>query len=222
MTIAPEVPGAQELIRYCRTHNVELAIGHSNAAYDQVVAAADAGVRQATHLFNGMQGLHHRQPGTVGGALSDDRIYAQIIVDGIHLHPAIVDITVKVKGIDRTILITDAMRAAGLPDGEYELGGQKAFVREGAARIENGSLAGSTLMMDRAVRNTMQFTGLDFAHAIQMATRVPAEAMGIEDRYGIIQVGANADLAFFNDRHQVLASMVAGEFVFQEKKVFKG
>ena len=89
-------------------------------------------------------------------------------------------------------------------------------------RIENGSLAGSTLMMDRAVRNTMQFTGLDFARAIQMATRVPAEAMGIEDQYGIIQVGANADLAFFNDRHQVLASMVAGEFVFQEKMVFKG
>ena len=91
---------------------MELAIGHSNAAYDQVVAAADAGVRQATHLFNGMQGLHHRRPGTAGGVLSDERIYAQVIVDGIHLHPAIVDITVKVKGIDRTILITDAMRAA--------------------------------------------------------------------------------------------------------------
>jgi N-acetylglucosamine-6-phosphate deacetylase len=221
MTVAPEIPGAGELLRYCRAHNVELAIGHSNAAYDQVVAAADAGVRQATHLFNGMLGLHHRRPGTAGGALSDERIYAQVIVDGIHLHPAIVDMAVKLKGIDRTILITDAMRAAGLPDGAYELGGQKVFVREGAARIENGSLAGSTLMLDRAVRNIMTFTGLDFAHAVQMATRVPAEAMGIEDQYGIIQVGANADLAFFDDEHQVAASMVAGEFKYKDKAVFK-
>lgn len=220
MTIAPEVPGVDELIRYCREHGVELAIGHSCASYDQVIAAADAGVRQATHLFNGMLGLHHRKPGTVGGVLSDDRIYAQLIVDGIHLHPAIVNLAVKLKGIDRTILITDAMRAAGLPDGEYELGGQEVFVQDGAARIANGSLAGSTLMMDQALRNTMEFTGLDFAQVIQMATRVPAEAMGIADQYGTVHTGFAADLTFFDRDYQVVSTMVTGDFKYQDKDKF--
>jgi len=217
ITVAPEIPGAEELIRCCVQHGVRVAVGHSNASNEQVRAAADLGLSQATHLFNAMAGLHHREPGTVGGVLLDERIFAQIIADGIHLHPAIVKLVVQTKGLERTILITDAMRAAGLPEGEYELGGQEVFVREGAARIANGSLAGSTLMLDTAVRNTMRFSGLDFREVIQMATRVPAEAMGIEAERGIIAVGKRADLAFFDREYQVKAAMVAGEFKYQNE-----
>jgi len=219
ITVAPEIPGAEALIRYCVQHGVQVAVGHSRASYEQVRAAADLGMSQATHLFNGMAGLHHREPGTVGGVLLDERIYAQIITDGIHLHPAIVRLVVKTKGIERTILITDAIRAAGLPDGEYELGGQRVFVREGAARIANGSLAGSTLMLDQAVRNTMQFTGLDFQQVIQMATRVPAEAMGIAAERGSIRIGRLADLAYFDHRYAVMAAMVAGEFKYKDEMI---
>ena len=219
ITIAPELDGMDDLIRFCVDNGVRLAIGHSEANFNQVIHAADLGVNQATHLFNGMRGLHHREPGTAGGILYDDRIYAQIITDGIHLHPAIVKITVQAKGIEKTILITDAMRAAGLPDGAYELGGQAVSVINGAARIANGSLAGSTLTLDQAIRNTMKFTGLDFQTVIQMATIVPARAMGIDDRKGKIAVGADADLAFFNKDHSVAAAMVGGQIKYKDAEL---
>ena len=137
---------------------VEFAIGHSGADYETVKNAVDHGLRQATHVFNGMKGIDHRQPGTVGAVLSDDRIYAQVIADGIHLHPAIIKIIVRCKGIRRTILITDATRAAGLQDGEYEAGGLKYIVKQNIARTYDGGLAGSTLTMDAAIQNMAHFT----------------------------------------------------------------
>mgnify|MGYP000953369586 CR=1 FL=1 len=215
LTFAPELDGSDDLIHFCVENEVELAIGHSNATLDQVLHAANLGVKQATHLFNGMSGLHHREPGTVGGILYDPRIYAQVIADGIHLHPAIVELTIAVKGIDCVILITDAMRATGLPDGEYELGGQAVRVADGAARIANGSLAGSTLTLDQAIRNTIEFTKLDFQSVLKMATSTPATAMGISDRKGFIRVGNDADLTFFDSTYHVIATMVGGEFKFQ-------
>lgn len=210
ITIAPELKGMDELIQYCRRNDVEVAVGHSDATFDQVKHAADLGLRQATHLFNGMQGLHHREPGTVGGVLSDPGIYAQIITDGIHLHPAIVDLVIKVKGIDHTILISDSIRASGLADGDYDLGGQTVTVVNGSARIANGSLAGSTLALDQAVRNTMEYSGLDFPTVIQMATSVPAAAMNIADRKGAVEINHDADLVFFDQQYQVVTTMVDG------------
>lgn len=218
ITIAPELEGADEMIRYCRKHEVEVAVGHSGASFEQVVHAADLGLSQATHLFNGMQGLHHREPGTVGGALWDSRIFAQVITDGIHLHPAIVDLIVKIKGIDRTILISDSIRACGLSDGKYDLGGQTVNVRNGEARIENGSLAGSTLTLDQAVRNTMDFTGLDFEVVVAMATAVPAQAMKIAGSKGSIKAGCDADLAFFDNDFKVAATMINGSIKYQRNK----
>jgi len=215
ITVAPELDGADELIRYCRKHEIEVAVGHSDASFEQVVHAADLGLSQATHLFNGMQGLHHREPGTVGGALWDPRIFAQMITDGIHLHPAIVDLIIKIKGIDRTILISDSIRACGLADGKYDLGGQTVNVKNGEARIENGSLAGSTLMLDQAIRNTMKFTGLDFKVVAAMATAVPARAMKIEGTKGSIKAGCDADLAFFDNDFQVNATMINGSVKYQ-------
>jgi N-acetylglucosamine-6-phosphate deacetylase len=219
ITIAPEIEGMDEFIKYCVTHKVELAIGHSSASYEQVIHAADLGVRQATHLFNGMQGLHHREPGTAGGILSDERIFAQIIVDGHHLHPAIVKLIITVKGIDHTILISDAIRATGLSDGKYDLGGQEVTVVDGIARISNGSLAGSTLTLDEAIRNTMNFTGLDFKHVLPMATRVPAEAIHIAHKKGYIRVGYDADLTFFDTSFRVISTLVGGKLIFCKNKI---
>lgn len=213
ITIAPELDGMDEFIRFCVDHNIELALGHSQATYEQVLHAADLGAKQATHLFNGMLGLHHREPGTVGGVLADKRIYAQIIVDGVHLHPAIVKLVTQVKGIDHTILISDAMRATGLDNGKYDLGGQEVSVMDGVARIANGALAGSTLTLDKAIQNTMSFTGLDFQQVLPMATRVPAQALHWDDHKGAIKAGFDADITFFTPAHEVVASMVAGKMV---------
>ena len=215
ITIAPELPGANPLIAAGTAQGIEFAIGHSGASYEQVVAAADNGVRQATHTFNGMLGLHHRNPGTLGGVLTDDRIYAQIIADGIHVHQAMVKLLVRAIGIHRAILITDSMRAAGLADGDYDLGEQPVTVRDGVARIANGSLAGSTATLDAVLRNVMNFTGLSLPEAIPMATSVPAEAMHLTGRKGAIIPGADADLIFLNDTYQICKTIIAGNVVYE-------
>ncbi|HAF62153.1 MAG TPA: N-acetylglucosamine-6-phosphate deacetylase [Anaerolineaceae bacterium] len=217
ITVAPELEGSDDLIQYCIQRKVAIAIGHSGASYEQVTHASDLGASQATHLFNGMLGLHHRELGTAGAVLCDERLYAQIIADGIHLHPAIIKLIIKAKGIDRVILITDAMRATGLPDGEYDLGGQLVHVANGTARIANGSLAGSTLTLDQAIRNTMEFTGLPFQSVLEMASSVPAKAMGITETKGFIRSGNDADLTFFDPNYQVKATMIAGELKYKDK-----
>ena len=149
VSLAPEVPGARELIAYALGQGAAAAVGHSSANYDQVRAAVGWGVNQSTHTYNAMQGMHHREPGTTGAVLTSDEIYAQIIVDLVHVHPAMVDLLVRAKGVGRTVLVTDAMRAAGMPDGVYDLGGQQVTVVGGQARLSSGHLAGSTLTMDR-------------------------------------------------------------------------
>jgi len=214
ITIAPELEGSEKLIKYGIERGTEFAIGHSAASYEEVVHAADLGVRQATHIFNGMKGIHHREPGTVGGILSDDRIYAQVIADGVHLHPAIVKLIIRAKGIERTILISDSMKATGLEDGDYDLGNLFIKVIDGIPRTLSGGLAGSTLTLDQAVRNVMHFASVSFQEAIYMASYSPAEAMHIQDFKGQIQPGADADLTFFNETHNVIATMIKGKFVF--------
>jgi N-acetylglucosamine-6-phosphate deacetylase len=214
VTIAPERSGGLHMISEGLENGIEFAIGHSDAGFDCVTAAADVGLQQATHTFNGMLGLHHRRPGTLGTVLTDDRIYAQVIADGIHVHPAMVKLLVRAKSPQRTILITDAMRAAGLPDGAYDLGKSRVIVTEGIARIAAGNLAGSTLTMDAALRNVMVFTGLTLQEALPMATAVPAEAMNLRHK-GVIDPGADADIIFLDDDLHVALTMVGGRVVFQ-------
>lgn len=215
ITVAPECPGSLALIRHGVEAGVEFAVGHSQASYEQVSEAADLGLRQATHTFNGMLGLHHRSPGTVGAVLADDRIYAQIIADGVHLHPAVVKIVVRAKGLERTILITDAVRAAGLEDGDYTLAGEPITVRDGICRTADGGLAGSTLTLDAAVGNTMRFAGLTLGQALTMATATPAEAMGWSGRKGVLAPGADADVILLDADLNVRLTMVAGRTVFR-------
>jgi N-acetylglucosamine-6-phosphate deacetylase len=215
VSIAPERSGAIAFIQQGVKQGIEFAVGHSGATYAQVIEAADCGLRQATHTFNGMAGLHHREPGTLGAVLTDDRIYAQVIADGVHAHPAAVSLLVRVKGQERTILVTDAIRATGLEDGDYALGDGLIFVENGISRTNSGGLAGSTLMMDKAIRNIIAFTGISFQEAIYMATTTPALAMGIYGEKGVIRPGADADIAVFDKDAQVRMTMVSGRVVYQ-------
>lgn len=216
VSLAPERFGSQAFIDRGIMEGIEFSLAHSGATYEQVIEAANHGLRQATHVFNGMMGLHHRRPGTVGGVLSDQRIYAQLIADGIHVHPSVVDLMVRAKGVSRTILITDAIRAAGLEDGEYDLGVDKIFVKDGVSRTAQGGLAGSTLTLDAAIRNVIQFTGLSFEEALPMATSVPAKAMGWLDKKGELKPGADADIAMFDQDLFVRLAMVSGRVVYQD------
>lgn len=214
ITLAPEVEANRALIPFAVEHGAAVAVGHSAATYDEVLEAVSLGLTQATHTFNGMNGLHHRHPGTVGAVLSCDEIYAQLIVDFIHLHPAVVKILVRAKGLERAVLITDAIRAAGMPDGTYELGGLEVTVKDGAARLASGSLAGSTLTLDRAVRNVMQAMGISFAEALTMATITAAHSIGEAGRKGSLEPGKDADIILVDEAHEVKMTIVGGTVVY--------
>lgn len=217
MTLAPELPGGLDLIDEGRARGIEFAVGHSGADYATLTAAADHGLRQATHTFNGMLGLHHREPGTVGGVLADDRIYAQVIADGVHVHPAVVKLLVRAKGAGRVVLITDSMRAAGLADGTYQLAGQPITVRDGVARTSAGGLAGSTITLDAALRNVLAFAGISLAEGLRMATSTPAEAMGWAGRKGVLAPGADADVVLLDRQLQVRLTIVGGRVVHRSE-----
>ncbi|MGI6376646.1 MAG: N-acetylglucosamine-6-phosphate deacetylase [Anaerolineae bacterium] len=215
ITVAPEYPENLELIRVAASRGVAVTAGHTTATYEQMRRAALCGLSQVTHLFNGMEPLHHRQPGAVGAALSLDAIRCQLIADNIHLHPGVLKLAVRAKGVEGILLVTDAMSGAGMPDGDYELGGQHVIVRDGECRLENGALAGSTLTMDRAVRNIMAACGLGLEGALPMATRVPAASLGLAGRKGTIAAGYDADLIVIDRDVNVYLTMVGGEVVYQ-------
>lgn len=207
MTLAPELPGAMELIRELKRRGVVACAAHSGALAADIHAAADAGLSQITHLFNAQTPLHHREPGVPGAGLADDRLIVQVIADGIHLHPDILRIAALCKGAAGVALISDSMEAAGLPDGQYDLGGQAVYVKEGAARLENGVLAGSTLLMHQAVRNMITLAGIAPETVIPMATSTPADAVGAKG-FGRIEPGAAGVLALM-DRDWRFAGIVA-------------
>ncbi|MCD5408617.1 N-acetylglucosamine-6-phosphate deacetylase [Candidatus Bipolaricaulota bacterium] len=214
VTLAPELPGAAELIAQIKGIGAVPALGHSDASYEQALAAVGKGVKLFTHLFNAMPPLHHRAPGAVGAALDSDA-YVELICDGIHVHPAVVRLVAKVKGYDRVCLVTDAISAAGLSDGNYQLGGLPVKVQDGVARLPDGTLAGSTLTMARAVRNFMEFTGCSLPQAVRCATLNPARLLGIEDRKGSLEVGKDADLVIFDEDLNVHYTILGGEIVYR-------
>jgi len=209
LTIAPEIEGALDLIAEAARLGVCVSLGHSDADMPQAQAAIRAGARHATHTFNAMRALDHRNPGLLGAVLTADALTADIIVDGIHVDPVVVDLFMRAKGLDSAVLITDAISATGMPDGTYTLGGFEVVAREG--RCESGGrLAGSVLTLDRAVRNTMIFAGLRLQHAIRLATLNPARVLGIETRKGTLSPGADADIAVFTPAGEVLRTIVGG------------
>ena len=192
VTLAPEVPGNEEIIEYLVSKGIVVSAGHSGASYEEMSRAVSVGVTNATHTFNGMKGLHHREPAIVGAVVSDDRVFAELIWDNLHVHPGAARLLVKAKGPGRVMLVSDAMRAAGLRDGDYDLAGQTVHVRQGTARLADGTIAGSTITLDQAVGNAAEHVGV--RAAIEMASLTPAKSIGIADRIGAIETGLAADL----------------------------
>lgn len=210
VTMAPEVDGALELIKELKENNITASVGHSAASYEDFQKASQAGMDHFTHLYNAMSGLHHREPGLVGAAF-DSEAAVELIVDLIHHHQAVDRFTIEAAGTDRVILVSDAMEAAGLEAGEYELGGQKVIVRDGAARLESGVLAGSVLTLDKAVRNLMEITDLSLPDIFKMATINPARRLNLEHRLGRLKAGYQADLVLFDQNFRVEKTFVRGK-----------
>ena len=209
LTIAPELEGALALIVDASRRGVCVSIGHSNATLEQGIAGIEAGARHTTHTFNAMRRLNHRDPGLLGAILTDRKMTADIIADGIHVDPIVVDLFVRCKGVDGAVLITDGISATGMPDGTYRLGSFEVEVRDNRCE-SHGKLAGSVLTLDRAVRNVMSFAKLSFQDSIRMATLNPARVLGIEHRKGVLQPGADADIAVFSPAGEVLHTVVGG------------
>ncbi len=192
LTLAPELPGAEELITRLAEAGIVVSLGHTNATAEQVHAAADTGATHVTHTFNAQSPLNHRAPGVPGAALTDERLYTEFIADGIHLHGDIVKLLIRCKG-EKAVAITDAMEAAGMPDGEYALGGQPVIVKNGEARLQDGTLAGSVLTMRQALENLIHRFHIPPIEAVKLCTEYPADSIG-EKQLGRIVPGSTVPL----------------------------
>ncbi len=209
MTLAPELPGAAELTAHATSRGVRVSLGHSNATSAETHPAIAAGACSATHTFNAMRPLDHREPGILGIVMSDDSLYAELICDGIHVDPALVKLWWRAKGATRAILVTDAMSATGMPDGEYQLGGFPVQVAHGRATA-NGVLAGSVLTLDRALTNFVAYSGALVETALPLLTRNPAAMTGFGDSIGALQIGKPASMVAVDRTGHLLGSILHG------------
>lgn len=210
MTIAPELPNAEETIAHATKLGVRVSLGHSNANSDNARAGVMAGAVSATHTFNAMRRFDHRDPGLIGEVLGNDQLFAEIICDGLHVDPSVVRIFWKTKGPERAMLITDAMAGAGMPDGPYRLGEMEVRVKNGRCVIGEDTLAGSTLTLDRALLNFVRFTGASIAEALPLATLNPARMTGLDSEIGVIAPGRSADIAVLSMRNEIIGTILRG------------
>jgi N-acetylglucosamine-6-phosphate deacetylase len=209
LALAPEKAGA--VVSLLRKKGIAVALGHSNATYAQAVEAVNQGATIAVHIFNGMRGLHHREPGIVGAMLTSDEVWAELIADCVHVSEPVMEIVKRCKGRDGVILVSDCMRAGGLADGEYNLGELRVVVREGVARLPSGSLAGSTLRLLDGVRNMVERVNTSLVDAVAMASINPARALGVASWLGSIEPGKKADLIAIDEDYNVALVMVGGK-----------
>jgi N-acetylglucosamine-6-phosphate deacetylase len=216
VSLAPELPGSQEVASMLRQHGIHAALGHSDTDYDTAAQALSGDFTHVTHTFNAQSSLHHRQPGVIGAILSSDNVSAELIADGEHVHPAAMRILVRCLGAERVCLITDAMPGAGLPDGDYELLGQVVQVQDGVARLPDGTFAGSTALMDDCLRNMIGLAGFPLADAARMAATNPAHVLGYGLSNGRIQKGYNADITLIDEDLRVKMTIKNGNFIFKE------
>jgi N-acetylglucosamine-6-phosphate deacetylase len=214
VTLATELPGGIDSVRLLAEHGVIAAIGHTDATYEQTVQAIDAGATVATHLFNAMPALGHRAPGPIAALLEDERVTVELINDGVHLHPAALELAFHHAGADRVAFITDAMDAAGFGDGRYMLGPLEVEVADGVARlVEGGSIAGSTLTLDRAFKRAVTVDGLPVEAAVAALSANPARLLGLADRVGSLEPGKDADLVLLDEQFEVRGVMRRGTWV---------
>lgn len=211
VSIAPELEGALDIIKMLDDKGITVAMGHTNATYDEAMKGINEGITVSTHLFNGMRSFTHRDPGVIGASLLDDRVYCEIIADRIHLHDATILMTVKIKGYDKVILVSDSMMASGLKDGEYLLGGQIVIVNEGIARLESGNLAGSTTNLRKSVYNMIHFLNIPICEVVKMASLNPAKAINVHKYKGSIEIGKDADLIIFDEDINIKMTMIKGK-----------
>jgi len=215
MTVAPELDGVLDVMQAAARSGVLLAIAHSKARYEDIELAIDNGLSQVTHMFNAMDPMHHRKPGIVTAALLKRELKIHLIADGIHVHPAVIALLYRLKGVGGIVLVTDAIRAAGCEDGVHDLAGRSAVVRDGAVYLQDGTLAGSTLTMPAAVRTMVQRAGVPLAEAVRMATLNPARALGLDARKGIVAAGKDADLVVLDRDFNVRMTIIGGNVVFR-------
>lgn len=215
VTVAPEVPGAQALIEELVSLGVHVSIGHTDASFELAQQAFCWGADRLTHVFNAMRPIHHREPGLIVASLLNPNVYVELIADGVHMHPAVVELVYRNKGPERVCLITDSMRAAGLEDGTYTLGRLEVKVVGNEARLASGTLAGSVLTMDQAVRNVTSFAKAALTDAVTMASLTPARAVGLDREVGSLEVGKSADIVVLNRDLKVEMTMIRGVEVFR-------
>jgi N-acetylglucosamine-6-phosphate deacetylase len=214
ITLAPEMDDNLRVTREATALGIQISIGHSDATAEQAKAAVDNGAMVATHTFNAMRPLHQREPGILGVVLTDDRLYAEVIADGVHVHPLALRLLLRTKGVERTLLVTDGVSAVDMPDGQYPLGDKTVVVRGNECRDSDGALAGSTLTLDRAVRNLVNWLDMPIPQAVAAASAVPARSLRITASKGILAPEADADLVFLDSQLRVTKTMVGGRIVY--------
>jgi len=214
ITIAPELPDSLSVAKLALSHDVRVAMGHSDATFEEATAAVGCSVNYAVHTFNAMRAFSHRDPGIVGAVLSDDRIFAEIIADGVHVSPSVVKFFARAKRADRILLVTDAISATDMPDGAHRLGPDTVTVTDGICRDESGRLAGSTLTQETALKNFIEWSGFPVEHAVQALTLNPANALGLRGK-GMIEPGADADITVLDANFRVMKTFVAGKLVYE-------
>jgi N-acetylglucosamine-6-phosphate deacetylase len=215
VTLAYEENG-RELVRYLKSQEIVASIGHTNATSDQALEGIKEGITSATHTYNAMKGIHHREVGTLGAVLIADEVYCEIIADLVHVSPNAIKLLFKTKGKDKVIAITDAMESKHLPDGEYSLGGQKVFVHGSEARLADGTLAGSTLHMNTALKNLSDVTGYDLVDIIDLATKNPARNLHIYNQKGSIATGKDADFAVIDKGFNIYMTVSNGNVIYRK------
>ncbi len=217
MTIAPELPDSTQIIKRLIDSNIIASFGHSSATHEQTIYGFNAGISHVTHLFNAMPTLHHRTPGPLAAIFQTKHITAQLICDGVHIHPAVLKLAFDILGPNRIIPITDGMQALGLGDGQFIYNGIEYESKNGTARYKDGTLIGTALGQSQLLERLISFTGCPFETAIKTVTQKPAELLGIEDRKGTIEPGKDADLVLLDHTHSVQATIVTGKIVFRNE-----
>ena len=210
IALAPELEGALPLLKYARRRGLTVSVGHSDATLEEAKRAMDAGATQATHVFNAMRPFNHRDTGIIGAVLTDDRVFVELICDGVHVHPGAVRLLGRSKGLDRVILISDGGPGVGMPDGNNRISNFDVAIVDGVCRDEQGNLAGSTVTLDAELRNLMRYTGQPYAKVLQCATLNPARQLGLERRKGVIAPEADADLVALDAEYRVVQTYVGG------------
>ncbi|MGE5847362.1 MAG: N-acetylglucosamine-6-phosphate deacetylase, partial [Ignavibacteria bacterium] len=219
MTIAPEIPGAVRVMQEAAKRGVVLSIGHSTASYDEVEDAIDNGAAHVTHIFNAMQPFHHRTPGIILGSLLHNELKIELIADTLHVHPAVMQLLLKLKGANGIVLVSDSIRAGGMHEGEYEFADQKIYLKGKKAFLKDGTLAGSTLTLNLAVKNMIEEAGAKITEAVRMASLNGLKVLGLSHKKGILAAGKDADIVVFNENYEVQLTILNGKIVYNKDEI---